>query len=305
VLIAPISTHALDLYAGSRPRWWSLALLPVLAFPWSLWPLPWLRLWHIRREPISNGLAFCMLWITVTVALALALSWRQPQLLLPMAPAMLLITAWLILDERHAGHDHSRLLSTMIFPLMLFGALLAVLPKLPHVDWLPDFVWQMSPLIGVAVIGVGVAVGGLPMPALEKRVTNMTATVVVLTTLALLALGWQFNAGFDLSQFAGRVGEAQQRAQAVAIVGPYAGELHFAGRLSQPLELLQPDEADAWAVAHPQGLIVSQVGLWQPRTPGAQPLYAQESDNGRLALWSVATLQPPPANPTVPPPAAP
>lgn len=305
VLFAPVATHALDLYAGARPWWWPLALLPVMAFPWSLWPLPWLRLWHIRREPISNGLAFCMTWIAVTAALALALSWRQPQLLLPMVPAMLLIAAWLVLDERHAGHDHSRLLSTMIFPLMLLGALLAVLPKLPHVDWLPDFVWQMSPLIGVAVIGVGVAVGGLPMPALEKRVTNMTTTVTVLTTLALLALGWQFNAGFDTSQVASRIGDAQQRDQPVAFVGPYAGQFHFAGRLSHPLELLQPDEADIWVAAHPQGLIVSRTELWQPRAAGVQPLYTQESDDGRLALWSVATLQPPPLAGSAAPPATP
>lgn len=305
VLFAPLATHGLDLYAGSRPWWWPLALLPVLAFPWSLWPLPWLRLWHIRREPISNGLAFCMTWITVTVALALALSWRQPQLLLPMVPAMLLITAWLILDERHAGHDHSRLLSTMIFPLMLLGALLAVLPKLPHVDWLPDFIWQMSPLVGVAVIGVGVAVGSLRMPALEKRVTNMTVTVTVLATFALLALGWQFNSGFDVGELANRVAEAQHHDQAVAFVGPYAGQLHFSGRLGRPLELLQADEADIWVATHPQGLIASQASIWQPHVAGAQPLYTQEYDDGRLALWSAATLQPPPLASPAAPPAAP
>jgi len=303
VLFAPAATHALDLYAGPRPWCWTLALLPVLAFPWSLWPLPWLRLWHIRREPISNGLAFCLIWITLTVALGLLLAWRAPQLLLPMAPAMLLITAWLILDERHAGHDHSRLLSTMIFPLMLLGALLAVLPKLPRVDWLPDFVWQMSPLVGVAMIGVGVAVGSLPMPALDKRVTNMTVTVVVLTTLGLLALGWQFNAGFDIGATAAQVADAQQRGAAVAFVGPYAGQLHFPGRLHQPLDVLAPDDVDAWIAAHPQGLIASPVSVWQPRVAGAQPRHAQEYDDGRLALWSAAALlsAPPLVVPTAPP----
>lgn len=306
VLSAPFATHALDLYAGAYPWWWPLALLPALAFPWSLWPLPWLRFWHIRREPISNGLAFCMLWGVVTVVLLLLSPVRQPQLLLPLVPAFFLVTAWLVLDDRHAGHDHSHLASTMIFPLLLLGGALAVLPKLPRVDYLPEFLWQMSPWVGVGVIVIGVVVGFLPLPSLEKRVTNMAVMVAVLSTLTLLVIGWQFGAYHDLSEASGKIAQAQQRGQPVAYVGRYAGEFHFSGRLRQPLEVVTPDDVEAWSAAHPTGILVATGQAWQPRAAAAvQPLHDQSYANDRLRLWPAALPASAPETPVSGVPASP
>jgi len=290
LLSAPFASHALDLYNGERPWWWLLALLPVVAFPWSFWPLPWLRLWDIRREPISNGLTFCMLWGTVTIALFLLSPVRQPQLLLPLAPAFFLVAAWLVLDDRLDKHDHSRLATSMIYPLMLLGALLAVLPKLPRVEFLPDVLWQLSPFVGVAIIVVGVAAGSLPLPSLTRRVTNMTVTVSVLTTLALLALGWQFNDRHHVQAAAQKIATVQQQGQTVAYVGSYAGQFHFHGRLMRPLVQVPVDEADAWALSHPDSLVVATVDRWQPRTAGTTPQFDQEFTDTRLRLWSTTGL---------------
>jgi len=290
LLSAPFASHALDLYDGARPWWWLLALLPVVGFPWSLWPLPWIRLWDIRREPISNGLAFCMLWGTVTMAVFLLSPVRQPQLLLPLAPAFFLAAAWLVLDDKLDKHDHSRLATSMIFPLMLLGGLLAVLPKLPRVAFLPDFLWQLSPFVGVAIIAVGVAAGSLRLPSLPQRVTNMTVTVSVLTTLALLALGWQFNDRHQVEAAAQRIASAQQQGQAVAFIGPYVGQFHFHGRIRRPLEMVEPGEAETWALSHPDGMVVTTANRWQPRTTGTTPTYDQEFTNTRLRLWSTTGL---------------
>jgi len=286
LLTAPFTGHALELYSGTRPWWWLLAWLPLAAFPWSLWPLPWMRLWDIRREPISNGMTFCLLWGTVTVLLLLLSPVRQPQLLLPLAPAFFLVAAWLVLDEDLAKHDHSRLASSMTFPLMLLGGALAVLPKLPRVEFLPDFLWQLSPFVGVALIGVGVAAGWLSLPSLKQRVTNMTATVCVLTTLGLLALGWQFNDRYRVEPAAAFVAKAQQQGLTVAKVGPYAGQYQFYGQLKQPLVHLAPEEAEAWALAHPGDLLVSTLKRWQPHHPAIRSLYDQEFTDNRLQIWS-------------------
>jgi 4-amino-4-deoxy-L-arabinose transferase-like glycosyltransferase len=289
---APLASHTLALFPNVSPWWWYLFLLPWLAFPWSLWPLPWLRLWHIRRQPIGNGLAFCMWWATVTIALFSLFAPRQPQLLLPLVPAFFLAAGWLLLDERHSTHDPSRLASTMIFPLMLLGALLAILPGLPHVAYLPEFLWQQSPFVGVAVLGLGVAVGWLPIPSLEARIANMAVTVVVITTLGLLALGWQYNASFELSGAAQAIAGAQRQGQAVAHVGAYDGQFHFAGQLHQPLEVLTPAQAEAWPAAHPDGLLVTYTNAWQPRLPpGAKPLYEQPYGDGQLRIWPAAVLK--------------
>lgn len=292
LLTAPLATHALDLYSASGPWWWYLLLLPVLAFPWSLWPLPWMRLWHIRREPIGNGLLFCMLWAVPVIALLSIFDVKQPQFLLPLVPAFFLAAGWLLLDEEHATQDHSRLASTMIFPLLALGGLLAVLPGLPRVPYLPEFLWQLSPFVGVGIIGIGVAVGWLPIPVLETRISNMAVTVVVLTALALLAAGWELNPNYELSGAARVIETAQRQGQPVAHVGAYAGQFQFAGRLAQPLEVLEPEGVAAWLAAHPDGLLVTYTGSWQPHAPpGAAPLYEQPYGDTSLRLWQAAALQ--------------
>ena len=290
-LIAPLQAHSLDVFAGARPWWWYLFLLPWLTFPWALWPLPWLRFWHIRREPISNGLAFCMVWAVSAIGLFSLFEVKQPQFLLPVLPAFFLIASWLLLDENHTTHDHSRLTSTMIFPLILLGGLLAVLPGLTRVPYLPEFLWELSPFVGVAIIGVGVAVGWLPLPAIEARIANMAVTVVVLTTLALLISGWQFNTRYELSGAARVLATAQQQGAAVAHVGAYRGQYHFAGRLTQPLAVLTPEQLDLWVVGHPDGLIVTYQDSWQPRVADVAPLYEQPYGNTQLRIWSATALK--------------
>lgn len=292
LLTAPLATHTLDLFPTSGPWWWYLLLLPALAFPWSLWPLPWMRLWHIRREPIGNGLLFCMFWAVPVLALLSIFDLKQPQFLLPLVPAFFLAAGWLLLDEEHAAHDHSRLASTMIFPLLALGGLLAVLPGLPRVPYLPDFLWQLSPFVGVGIIGIGVAVGWLPIPALETRISNMAVTVVVLTALTLLATGWELNPHYELSGAARVIEAAQRQGQPVAHVGAYAGQFQFAGRLRQPLEALMPDDAPTWLAAHPDGLLVTYTNGWQPHAPpGAVPLYEQPYGDTGLRLWQAAALR--------------
>jgi len=306
LLTSPFAGHALDLYDGARPWWWLLALLPILAFPWSLWPLPWMRFWHIRRERISNGLSFCMQWGVITTVLFLLSPVRQPQLLLPLVPAFFLVMAWLVLDDRHERHDHSHLASTMIFPLVLLGGFLAVLPKLPRISFLPEFLWQLSPLVGVGIVVVGVVVGFLPLPSLEKRVTNMAAMVAVLSTLALLAIGWQFNTYYDLTDAAGAVARAQQQGHAVAHVGPYRGQFHYSGQLTRPLDVITPDTAETWMAAHPDGMLATTTNDWQPRGAlSVKPLVVLPNGEDTVRLWSVAALLPKPEAPPATAPAAP
>jgi 4-amino-4-deoxy-L-arabinose transferase-like glycosyltransferase len=292
LLTAPVATHALDLFPAARPWWWYLFLLPWLGFPWILWPLPWLRLWHIRRQPIANGLAFCMLWAVTVIGILSLFPVRQPQLLLPLVPAFFLVTGWLLLDERLADHDHSRLASTMIFPLMLLGAALAVVPKLPRIEFLPEILWQLSPFVGVAVIGLGVAVGWLPIPEVRTRILNMAVTVVVVLALVTLTLGWQLNADHDASGLARPLRAAQRDGKPVAHVGPYAGQFHFVAQLGQPLTVLAPDEAAAWVAANPDAWLITYSNGWQPRAPaGAIPDYEQAYDGAQLRLWRTAILQ--------------
>jgi hypothetical protein len=150
----------------------------------------------------------------------------------------------------------------------------------------------MSPFVGVGIIGVGVAVGWLPLPAIEARIANMAVTVVVITALVLLVSGWQLNANLDVSGAARVLATAQQQGSAVAHVGDYAGQYQFAGRLTRPLEIVSPAQLELWVIVHPDGLIVTDTNVRQSAlVPGATPLYEQSHGDTQLRIWPVAALR--------------
>lgn len=288
VLMSPLATQTLDLFSAARPQWWPVLLLPFLALPWSFWPLPWTRFFTAGRGLFNHGMRFCFFWAASTVALLVLARAGQPQFLLPLIPAVALPVAWLLLDaSNETAHDSH--LSTMIFPLMLLGGLLAVLPKLPRVPLLPEFLWQLSPFVGVAVIGIGIAVGLLPLPDLRSRIRNLATIATMFTAFVLMAAGYQFNAHMNVSEAAQKIDIAQRAGRGVAIVGDYNGEFQFAGKLTRPIEKLAPEQVEAWLAGHSDGLLVTLSTGWQPRTP-APPDYEQALGEGRLRLWQVATL---------------
>jgi len=290
---SPTHMLALDLLPGQRPWWWLLFMLPWLAFPWSLWPLPWLRLWHIRSKPLGNGFSFCLVWAVCVVAVFSLLPDRQPQFLLPLVPAFFLVVAWLLLDERHEDHDHSKLATAITFPVLILGGVLAVLPHLPRVAYLPDFLWGLSPFVGVGIVGLGLALGWMPIPTLPTRLFNMAATVTVLTALGLLALGWQLQPHYDFSKPAGLIARAQQQNLPVAHVGPYDGEYHFPGQLRAPLTVLTPEQVPAWLAANGQGLLISHRVGWQPPViegvSSTVVVLEQPHGDEVLRLWKVGS----------------
>ena len=127
---------------------------------------------------------------------------------------------------------------------------------------------------------------------IEARITNMAVTVVVVTALALLVSGWRLNAQYELHGAARLLATAQQQGSAVAHIGDYRGQYHFAGRLTKPLENVPPEQLTLWAAAHPDGLIVTYANVWQPElVPGALPLYEQSYRDTQLRIWPVVALK--------------
>lgn len=260
----PFAAQSLDLFSPESPWWWYLALLPLLGLPWFVWPLTWLRLWHMRGERMNAGIVFCMVWSVPVIVLLSLFSVRQPQFLLPLVPAFVLVVAFLLLDEDLSEHQHDSLASTMIFPLILLGGLLAVFPGLPRVEFLPDLLWNLSPFVGIAVVLVGIMLAFLPLPEVRARVANMTSAVVVVVSLTLLGIGWQYNSLYDASNVATLLQTVQGEQRPLSVVGKYTGDFDFAARLAQPMRALAADDAAAWLEQNPRGLIVSFTRDWQP-----------------------------------------
>jgi 4-amino-4-deoxy-L-arabinose transferase-like glycosyltransferase len=276
----------LELFTTGRSWWWYPVWLPIVTLPWSIWPLLWRRLWQIRREPLNAGLAFCVIGALSTLALLSLIAAKQPQFLLPLLPLMALPVACLLMEESLEGAADHHPLSGMTIPVVVLGGALAVLPRLPRLDVLPGFLWELSPFVGVGVMAVGVALAWLPVREVRRRATDIIVAGAVLVVFLILGAGSQFDEFYRTDTVGRFLAGAQARKRPIAWVGEYQGEFQFAGRLREPLTVIDPAEADGWMMMHPDGLLISDASSWQPHEASRrQPLLETPYRGAMLRAW--------------------
>lgn len=243
-------------FAHDRPFWWFAALLPVYLWPWA-WRAESLAALSPRRIRADEGGRMVAVWAVAAFVAFSAISGKQIHYLIPELP-----TVALILSAGVAGASPR----WQRIPVLLTAALILVVAG------------------GVAFGPLGpLPPGTLSVPAIETLVAiAIAATLAVavfrirsdLAAFALIApftfvaaevlLSPTLRAGFD----AGPIGRAlaTHEAAGVAVVdADYQGQFGFAGRLTAPVtELARPEDAAAWAAAHPGGAVLSRQPLDLP-----------------------------------------
>ena len=134
------------------------------------------------------------------------------------------------------------------------------------------------PLAGGAMLLVGVAM-------LRWRHLPALATgALVAIALVHAAITPLLRAQFDFTQTARALGEAQRNGAQVAFLGEYQLQFHFAGRLHDPVTVLDEAAARDWARRHPRDMIVVNTrDAWTH--PGAQPVVQQRFRKRWIQAW--------------------
>ncbi len=277
---------------GHQPWWWYLLLMPLLALPWSLWPLLWMRLWFIRRNKMSPGLVCCIAWGAPSVVLLSIFGFRQPQMLLPLYPAFALAATYLLFDDELVNRGQSRGYSTMSIPFILIGGIMIMMPIIPKNEYLPAFLWQVSPFVGFGVIGIGILLAWLPIPEVRRRIMNLAIGSLVLTVGAIVAFSMKFGQVFDITEPAQFIANAQENNIPIAHVGRYHGQFHFAGRLRKPIEEVNLDQASFWAASHRHGFLIGYENQWRPKLGiGSKPALSVILRDTRLNIWQARDIK--------------
>ena len=272
----------------TMPWWGYLLMLPIILLPWSIWPLPWMRLWHVRQEKTDIGLVFCMTWALPMLLVLSLIEPRHVHYLLPLFPAYALALAYLLMDDDLADAGDDSIFSGMAFPVIVLGGLLAALPRLPRIEFLPDFLWQMPPLVGIVLAVVGIALAWLPQPRIHQRIINGAVISSLSMVFAILIAGLQIEPLLNQDKVLAQLVPLEQTQRPLAHLAPYQGEFDFAARLTHPVTVLQPDEVPAWAQHTPSGVLISRTS-WLPGVP-AQPIFEGGYIDGTLRMWDAATL---------------
>jgi 4-amino-4-deoxy-L-arabinose transferase-like glycosyltransferase len=277
-------------FAHQRPFWWYLPALPLMLFPWLVWPPVWRGFLQLGRGPRDEGVRFCLAWALPVLAAFSAISGKQVHYLLPEFPAFALLAALGI--SKLADAPRRRTQWVAAGGLIAFAvAVLALQGRLASVVAAGDMIWVTSSAIAFGAVGLLLA---LVRPVSYRHGAALLASATVVLFLSLhVGLFQAIGNAYDMTAPARFLAGVQAEGRPVAHVGKYHGQFHFAGRLREPLTVVWPNDVRKWAEQHPDGFVVSyQRGRWQP--PVA-PVFAQRYRGQTVYFWrSAEAVQLPP-----------
>ncbi|HET8900025.1 MAG TPA: glycosyl transferase [Rhodanobacteraceae bacterium] len=252
--------RVVDAFDHARPLWWYLPYLPVLLFPFSLWPRAWVALAALRR-PWSDGVRFALAWLLPTLLVFSLISGKQLYYPLPeFAGACLLLAAALArLRERRPALAQNPWLGPWPAALAAFAAGLGLLasPWLIEASgtdnhWFIDLA-RHGQYFGVIFLLLGALV--LLRGRGELRRLAIAGLIGAFAGNALFTLSqWQ---KYDLRPVSQLLAAADAGDQPIANLAGYAGQFQFLARLTHPVTELTPAALADWARAHPDGLVIA------------------------------------------------
>ncbi len=264
-----------------EPWWWYLPLLPLVLFPWLLWPPLWRGFARVRREAADAGVRFCLAWMLPALVALSLFSGKKPHYLLPLFPAFALLAVHAMQRAAGATRRFDRLPAGM--SLVVVGVLFALAPGYAYLPILPDWLAGVSPLVGAAVALSG-GVLMLVSTAAPRQYVVLPALSAWLVLVAHLGVVPVTAASFDLAPVGRFLHAAQQEERPIAHVGKYFGQYQFVGRLTEPLEVIQPENVAAWFASHPRGLVISYER--QDAVPNGKPVYQRAYRNADVVvIW--------------------
>jgi 4-amino-4-deoxy-L-arabinose transferase-like glycosyltransferase len=239
-------------FAHRRPFWWYLPLLPLLLFPWFVWPGWWKALAHHGRTGLDRGTRFCLAWMLPVLVAFSFISGKQPHYLIPLFPAFALLAARVLADR-----SDSRVGLPALLAALLGGALmLAASGKIAAVNTQALALPPLWPGVLLVLLALAAWLAGRRgMPA----VVNLALLGAAMLALLQIAGMRAFVPYYDVKPMAMAIKQVQDEGRQVANAARYHAQYQFLGRLEAPLAELQGGELPNWLAAHPDGYVVVYV----------------------------------------------
>jgi 4-amino-4-deoxy-L-arabinose transferase-like glycosyltransferase len=249
-------------FAHPRPIWWYVPFLPLLAFPWVLWPSVWRRA-DGRAPARDEGLRLCAIWAGAGFVAFSVVSGKQIYYLLPLLPPLALLGARLLPARETA--PRRRELALIATGFMVMAAVLAGARSFAGPLGLPGWLASIPPAAGLVPLAGAAALFFPPSQTRPATLERVAAASVLAVLATLWAVGRAATSTYDVSRIARYLSRLESEGHPLAHAGRYHGEYQFAGRLRRPLEVIEPAAVDGWLSRHPDGYVVVYSNRLAPR----------------------------------------
>jgi 4-amino-4-deoxy-L-arabinose transferase-like glycosyltransferase len=287
-----------ELNPHARPWWWYLPMLPMLFFPWSVWPPLWRAAagWRALRDDL--GARLLVAWLAPAFLAFSLIGGKQLHYLVPLLPASALLAARALAErgpEKATRADLGPALSLLAVCAIGLGLAPFVHPRfyawdnheLSLASWAAATPWWAAPLLAAPLVLAWLMRPAAPAAAARGLALALGAVSVALTVIAAPMT----SEAFDLRPLAQDIARWQEEGP-VARLTPYYGEYQFLGRLRAPVVRLGADELAGWVRAHEDGRLILGFGAHRPPPPWFGPPESVRSYRGvLLGVWRCSTLR--------------
>lgn len=283
--------RVVDAFAHRQPFWWYLPVLPVLVFPFVLWPRPWLGIaaLPLRRD---DGLRFLAAWLLPVLLGFSLVSGKQAYYLLPEYAGFALLLAAALAHAPGMTTRTSRWLAP--WPLAVFTLALGIgLLSLPTLVAHGMATSPMLQSLGTRSRGFGLLF--MLLAALLVRRGAELEKIVLVALLGALAVNTLFTLtwwhAFDVRDASELLARAEAEGRPIFNNESYNGQFTFLGRLTRPVEEAAGAEAlRSWARANPRGLVIVYPKT-EAEARACPSLHIQRFRGVWLAIRPAATYQ--------------
>ncbi len=291
ILWGQTTGRVVESFAHRRPIWWYLPLLPLLLFPWSLWPPLWRGLRERSLQGWDSGERLTLLVAGSGLVIFSSISGKQAHYLLPLFPALALLAARSLTDKGPWQSPPTWAIWLPAAPLLALGVAFTLVPAIGVLDSRAAWVEQLPPWVGAPVLAALI---------LAMVIARRVSVVAWPGLLSLLFLGATYSGvvrdvakNYDASAMASVIAAQQDLGRPVAFSGKYLGEFNFAGRLQIPIKPLRRRSVASWAAVHPDGLLVHRTEE-QPGPDAMGIHFWQTYRSNYLVLRDVSSWRPGP-----------
>ena len=243
------ANRMVESFAHQRPFWWYLPLLPLLLFPWFVWPGFWQALGHHRKRGLDRGTRFCLAWMLPVFVAFSFISGKQPHYLVPMFPAFALLAARVLADRPSSRVGVPALLTAVLGGVLMLAASGQIDVLRDEVAAVPPL-WRSALLVLVALTAWAGGRRGV-QPVVNLALLGVADLIVLQFTLVQ-----SLRPFYDIKPMALAIKAVQDEGGRVANDAKYHAQYQFLGRLEAPLDELQGNELAPWLEAHPDGYVV-------------------------------------------------
>ncbi|OQW93759.1 MAG: hypothetical protein BWK79_09450, partial [Beggiatoa sp. IS2] len=242
-------------FIHQHPFWWYISLLPLVCFPWLLWLPLWRSFRSLKSLPIHSGVRLCLLWLGIPFIILSLISGKQAHYLVPLLPAVALLSAHSLLAQPSRQHSSQWLVASVV---IMVGIFLIYVPFFDESFKNPP-VWlrHLTPLGGFILIFIGSVTGLWRFKTQQDAFYGLgLMNLAVITSIHLTILPTLAET-YDMHNIAQLIATQQRQGKSFIHIEKYHGQYQFIGRLKHPLPVIYRESAVKWARKHPEGWAIS------------------------------------------------